>query len=170
MIQNAKTALAGEERNLEAAIERRKDHLDKFNCIHKCLAILVDENLMKLVVFGRAVVRKVADRVVRKKFDYDSNIDVALKRVQDLIDEFSPDEEFGKGIDIQAGSKKLEKLVYESDDYFVKQGVSVEQAVDEYLNGETIHTNALEADTTQPIAKTDLHVLMSWLQVTFPAV
>ncbi len=145
-IKTCEEAKADQMARLEATIKRRRDHLHKYNSIHKCLAILVDENLIKFAVLGSAVVHKVVHHVAHGKFEYDVDLDVALKRVQDLID---GDEQLNE-VNIQEGSKGLSKLLHESKDYFDEQGVSVERAVDKYINGESIRiTNTMEAGATR---------------------
>ncbi len=171
-LKNAKSALEGDMINLKAAFIRRRGHLNRFNSILKCLVILLDENLLKFA-HGSPVVLKVLKHVGRRKFKYDPDIDVALKHMQDLIDSDGDDDDANRSeIDIQAGSKKLSKLIYESGQYFNKQDVSVEQAIDEHLKGESSRsetTLTTEASTTpQVAAKTDLYVLMSWLQAAHP--
>ncbi len=126
----------------------------------------MDEILIKFAVFGSAVVHEVTVHIVHGKFEYDSDIDVALKRAQELID---ADEQLNK-IEIQEGSKELSKVLYESEDYFDKQGVSVERAIDGHLNGECIRSTNAKEDATRHITKADLHVLISWLEEVFPIV
>ncbi len=170
-LKNAKSALEGDMINLTAAFIRRRGHLNRFNSILKCLVILLDENLLKFAVHGSPVVLKVLKHVGHRKFKYEPDIDVALKHMQDLVDDDDDDANRSE-IDIQTGSKKLSKLVNESGQYFDKQDVSVEQAIDEHLKGESSRnetTLTTEAGTTpQIVAKTDLYVLMSWLQGAHP--
>ncbi len=61
-------------------------------------------------------------------------------------------------------------MLYESEDYFDKQGVSVERAIDGHLNGECIRSTNAKEDATRHITKADLHVLISWLEEVFPIV
>lgn len=76
--------------NIKVAIDRRTDHLNKFNSVMRCLTILLDTNLLNLAVFGESFVRIVTNHFVHKKNAHEDELVAdAMGRIQELIQKYT---------------------------------------------------------------------------------
>lgn len=151
---HAKAAMLNVHKELESAAKRLLPFHQKFDSIRKCLTILLDANLLNFVLYGTLSLREAQGKLDKRKVDFDhavtSDMDVALSRVQDVAE-------------VQEKQKKLLALLDDTDIYI--RDFSSEQAIDEYLDGEL---KATAASSTLRYAKTDLYILLSWLEAAYP--
>ncbi|KLO12456.1 hypothetical protein SCHPADRAFT_417049 [Schizopora paradoxa] len=153
-LPHAKAALYKDFGEIQTVVKRATHYTTQLDAIRKCLAILLDENLLNFVVHATLSFREAqGEKIGEKEIDHAVEADmetVLLKRVQDVVK-------------IQEKRKKLSDLVDDKESF--KESFTTERGIDEYLDGELDKTGAR---STLRHAKTDLYVLLSWLEDAFP--
>ncbi|KLO12455.1 hypothetical protein SCHPADRAFT_416689 [Schizopora paradoxa] len=152
--RQAKAAMLKEHKEYESALKRLSPYLRKLTPIRKCLTILLDANLLNFVLHGTLSFRETQGKLVKRNVAFDhtvnADMDAALFRVQDVAE-------------VQEKRKKLLDLLDDKDIY--RREDSLERAIDEYVDGEL---KAAQASSALRHTKTDLYILLSWLEAAYP--
>ena len=125
--------------------------LRNLNIVTKCLAILLDKELLHIALLGTPKVRLTGNYHVHKRQELSVHLAGVLERIADLklnLDSkglpTSPllpaapvngeaSEELDKDLTLQ--TKRLSKWVYLSDGYQLSANTELEDGIDEYLEG-----------------------------------
>ncbi len=162
--QTAEVTLGSSRRNAE---RRKREHLERFKIVHKCLTILVHEDFVGFAIISDSFAREVANLYVNKAVGNEVWVADAFTHIRELVGKYPKGNNEEKGPDnLEELLQKLTGLLDENtkldendlavdDDRFT----AVEHAVDDRL---AILTKDKEASPP------DIHSLMMFLDSMCP--
>ena len=156
-LKNAKEAKERCEFAIAHYTERREDCLAKFNRLHRCLAIVLDRELVNFALVGDSFVRKVTNYHVHRKMADEQILTDAMGRFDDLLKDYPHEKsEEWTSAEVESQSHRLKSLLSIGKDFFAKNDMEVDEAVDVLMGS--------EFDGTAP----DLGYLLGWFNAIFP--
>lgn len=147
----------------ESVLRRRELHMQKFNCIRKCLALLLDDNLLTMILLRDPIVKELSNSIARGLLPPILEVPV-LRRVRETVEAGDlPHNEKTKNINLEEESAKLRDLLHESEDYFDQQEHSVEIIIDRRLKEEATALLGSRKSSGSDYQSTDIVRLICWL-------
>ncbi len=159
-VDNAKKA---KEDVASEILELELDHADrvsKFNRLHRCLAILLDQNLVDFALAGGTPVRLTLNEHAHPHRNRTS-IEDASKNFSDIFRAFPRKPGGITDAHIRKQTMKLFTLLDDEKDYYQGEDIEVDNAIDELVDSEY---------RSRSVVASDVQILVLYFSKMFPEV
>lgn len=154
------TAINSTKDEIASLENRRKGCMKDFEVLRKCLAILLDDEVLHLAILQGTALRSATNDFAHMNDNRDVRFGDASQRVNALLEDARRIED--SGIDFQRACNKLDTILT-TEDYYTSKNESLENSIDDFIKKTVDATNR---STTGPV--TDMHFLLCKLDPLFP--
>lgn len=157
---NARKVLERDRLRFEKDKQKLEDLLKTFNVFRKCLAIMLDDNLLKLTVISETLIRKVTNHLVHQQNNpFTKYTEFGLKSFRGVFEKYKGkvgklDKNSMAELDPDTEILKLLNVLYQDETYIDEEKKSVETNIDNHF--QTVSENEE--------AKGDHLVLLEWFE------